>query len=215
MNRTLGELRTRFEGALRGSGALRPGGAVFEELVARYGEPHRHYHTLDHVAACLGWLERFVDLAERPHEVALALWFHDAIYDPRARDNEARSAALARTRLEALGLSLEARERIATHVLSTRDHDATSGDAALVVDLDLTILGASPSAFHAFEEAIRREYAHVPGPLFRFGRRRLLKGFLERSPLYRVPELAAELEAPAWANLARRIDELAGVKRFR
>lgn len=210
------DLRRRFSDALDGSGATRAarhGGAVFDDLVARYREEHRHYHTLEHVEACLGWLDWYAGLAERPAEVALALWFHDAIYDPRADDNERRSAGLAGKRLHELGTAADARERIAAHILATREHDAEQGDSRLVVDLDLTILGSSPAGFDEFEQRIRREYAHVPAALFEMGRRRVLQRFLERPTIYRVPALREELESAARANLQRRIAELSASNR--
>ncbi len=203
------ELRERFDAALRGVGAA--GGdpaAVWDELVALHGEARRHYHTLAHVEACLTWLDWYAGLAARPAEVALALFFHDAIYDPRAYDNEAKSAALARERLAELGVPAAAIERIGHGIEATAHHDATHGDAQLLVDLDLTILGARPAVFDDFEARIRREYAHVPPARFATGRRTVLERLAARSPIYRTPPLAAQLEEQARANLDRRISEL-------
>lgn len=204
------ELRRRFVDALALAGGMGFGGAVFDELVARYGEVHRHYHTLDHVEACLAWLDVHAGLADRPAEVALALWFHDAIYDPRAQDNERRSAELARERLRALGVHPDATERIGAQIIGTQDHDVDHGDCRLVVDIDLTILGTSPVVFDDFEQRIRREYAHVPDAVFQRGRRHVLERFLERPTIYRVPELREQLEAATRANLRRRVAELSG-----
>src|SRR5688500_725542 len=86
------DLRSRFGRAAVAAGATRPSEAVVDELLIRYAEPHRHYHTLEHVVACLKWLDRFREVAEHPEEVELALWYHDAIYVPGAGDNESRSA---------------------------------------------------------------------------------------------------------------------------
>jgi len=201
-------LRARFERAAVEAGALRPSAATFDALVARYGEAHRHYHDLTHIAACLGWLDRFRDAAERPDEVELALWFHDAIYDPRAKDNELQSARLAREALGALGVERGAVDRIARLVELTETHAPGSGDAALVIDVDLTILAAAPDDFVRFEEQIRSEYAHVPDELFRPGRRRVLQSFLSTPTIYQVPRIREELETRARANLERRIAEL-------
>lgn len=201
-------LRARFLRALERLGARGEGGRCFDELVARYGEAHRHYHRVEHVRSCLGWLDRFADSAKRPAEVELALWFHDAVYDPRASDNEERSAELAETRLAALGVPEPARERIVAQIRATRTHEAEDDDARLLVDLDLAILGASPAQFDRFEVLIRREYAHVPDELFRMGRREVLRRFLRRSVIYRVPGLHDALETTARANLTRRMSEL-------
>lgn len=209
MTGPLPELRARFTRALRAAGAARVGAALFDELVARYAEPGRHYHTLSHVEACLAGLDRHRRRAERPAEVELALWLHDAVYDVRRGDNEERSAALARARLGALGVPAPARDRVARTVEATKDHAALAGDSALVIDLDLTILAAPPEGFDRFERQVRAEYAHVPETLFRAGRLRVLEGFLARPAIFAVPELRGALEACARANLERRVRALA------
>lgn len=201
-------LGSRFDRALVDAGATRAGASSFEALALRYGEPHRHYHTLEHVAACLDWLDRCEGLAHRPAEVELALWFHDVVYDPKADDNERQSARWACEVLGALGVADGVTQRIAENVEATQDHSATGGDGALVVDLDLTILGASEHAFDRFDEQIRAEYAHVPNELYRRGRRRVLERFLAKAQIYRTPRLRDELEVRARANLERGINAL-------
>ena len=201
------DLRPRFERPLLAVGAQAPAADVYARLVARYSESHRSYHTLAHVDACLAWLDWYHGVAERPAEVELALWFHDAIYDPLASDNERRSAELARDELTALAVPRASRERIAAYVEVTERHFAT-GDGALVVDLDLTILAARPPDFARFEQQIRREYAHVPDPLFRAGRRQVLERFLLRPQIYQLQQLRDALERRARDNLERRIVEL-------
>ena len=202
--------RTRFARALAVVGATNPGDAVFDDLMTRYREEHRHYHTAAHVEACVRHLCRFGALAENASEIELALWFHDAIYDPRRSANETRSAALAREQLGSSGVPADSIDRIAEWIEATRSHETRDGDGALLVDLDLSILGATPETHARFESQIRAEYAHVPEEAFRAGRRRILEGFAARTTLYRVPEIAAEWERPARENLARRIRELGG-----
>ena len=209
MNVNVNDLRRRFLGALSEAGAQRSGSGLFEELLARYGEGHRHYHTIAHVDACLGFLDWYRGLAQQPARVELALWFHDAVYELHAGDNEQRSADLAQARLGELGLPRLAIEDIARHVLATERHTGGSPDANLLVDLDLSVLGAPARTFQSFEREIRAEYAHVPELAFAVGRRAVLHGFLARPEIYRVPALREELEARARLNLTRRIVELA------
>lgn len=204
-------LRSRFARALADAGATQPGNALFDELVSRYCESHRHYHTLAHIDACLVWLDWFAGSTRHSAEVELALWFHDAVYDPRATDNEYRSAQLARDRLASVGAPGSVLDRIAAHVLATEHHVSSGGDAALVVDLDLTILGASTPDFDRFETSIRREYAHVGEPEYVLGRRRVLESFLSKAEIYFVPKIRDEFEVRARANLTRRIAELSRV----
>ena len=203
-----GELGARFQRAAVAAGATRPCEGVFQDLAARYGEPHRWHHTLTHIDHCLVWLDWFCGSAERPEEVELALWFHDAVYSLAGGGNEHRSARLAREQLGSLGIGGASIDRIARHIEATEKHAAPGGDSALVSDLDLAILGASRGEFDLFEGRIRREYAHVPDLIYRPARSRVLQGFLFRPEIYRVPAIRAELEAPARANLERRTLEL-------
>jgi predicted metal-dependent HD superfamily phosphohydrolase len=209
MNVNLNDLRARFLRALSEAGVQRAGGALFDELLARYGESHRRYHTIVHVDACLGFFDWYRGLAAHPERIELALWFHDAVYDPHASDNERQSASLARARLGALGLCRAALEDIETHVLATERHSGGTPDTDLFVDLDLSILGASARAFARFEQEIREEYAYVPNRAFAIGRCAVLNGFLARPTIYRVRAVREELEARARLNLERRILELA------
>ena len=187
---------------------------TYAALAEAYGARGRHYHNRDHVAACLDLLDAHADLAEHPAEVELALWFHDAVYDTRAFDNEAKSAGWAAEFLAGAGAEPAAAARVRAHVLATR-HDAAPapgdsapGDSALVVDIDLAILGRAPAVFDAFDRGIRKEYAWVPGFLYRRKRRQILEHLLDRPRLYATPALRARFEAPARANLQRALGRL-------
>lgn len=176
--------------------------AIFDELAARYREPHRHYHDLTHLAEMAALLEgeaaRLVDRTA----VLLAMCFHDAVLAPGARDNEARSADLARAQLAAL-LPAATVARIDALVRATagHDHDRADGDRTLLVDADLAILAAPAARFAAYERGVRAEYGHLPDPVFAAGRRRFLEGMLARPAIFGDPVLAPRLEPAARANL--------------
>ena len=183
--------------------------AVIQDLLARLAEPHRRYHDSRHVAACVSLAEVHAACATRPAEVIVALLFHDAVYDPSARDNEVRSAALAVDALTGLGADASVIARVERLVLATRDHEARGDhDAELVLDCDLSILGADAEAREAFEEGVRAEYAFVDDEAYRVGRARVLEGFLAKDRIYAVPPIAARLEGPARAHLAARLRAL-------
>ena len=186
-------------------------GGLFNQLVAAYSEPQRHYHTLQHLRECMALFDAAAPLARRPAEVELALWFHDAVYDPRAQDNEERSAEWTRGAVRAAGCDPELAERVAALVLSTR-HDAapvTDGpDVELLLDVDLAILGSAPGRFEESSRQIRVEYAHVPEAEYRTGRSRILRGFLARERIYRTDVFHDSLEAKARANLEGALREL-------
>ena len=183
-----------------------PNNALFDALLARYGEAHRAYHTLQHLDECLAGLALERSHAKRPAEIALALWFHDAIYDVHRHDNEQRSADWARQALRDAGVDAEAAQRVHALVMATR-HQAQpeEADAQLLVDIDLSILGAPAPRFAEYEQQIRIEYAHVPPEVFEPRRRQILGSFLARDPLYLTPSIRAQLEAQARVNLQHAI----------
>ncbi len=175
-----------------------------DALRRAWREPQRHYHGLQHLSECLDLLRAHRNLAERPDELVLALWFHDAIYDPRAKDNEARSADWAAHVLQDADVDPAAVARIRGLVLDTAHAaEPAPGDSSLLVDIDLAILGAAPARFAEYEQQVRAEYAWVPGFLYRYKRRQLLREFAKRDPLYRTPALRDRLEAQARSNLAQ------------
>ena len=150
--------------------------AIREELCALYDAPGRHYHGLAHVEALLALWREHRGLLDDPAAVEAAIWFHDAVYDSRRNDNEHLSALLARQRLagrvpeERLERITAMIEATATHTPPVSGDKRADGDAALFLDMDLSILGAPPAAFDAYEEAIRLEYAWVDDAAWRKGR---------------------------------------------
>lgn len=180
-------------------------------LRVRYDEPHRHYHGLQHLSECLAAFEAVSHLAHFAAEVELALWFHDAIYAVRRSDNESRSASWASKVLCEAGVAPERRARVHALIMATQ-HAAVpvADDEKLLADIDLGILAAERVRFADYEQQIRREYAFVPGVLFRRKRRAVLAAFLERPRIYGTDHFHATLELRARHNLARALEQLAG-----
>lgn len=200
-------LRRSWADAWHDLGVDAPDDALFDRLLARYDEPQRAYHTRQHLAECLLHFERERSQAGRPGEVALALWFHDAVYDLGRHDNEARSADWARRALRNAGAAPEAAERVHALVMATRHEAVPEGkDAQLLVDIDLAILGAPLERFAEYERQIRIEYAHIPPEVFEPRRREILGRFLAREPLYRTASLRQLLEAAARRNLQQALN---------
>lgn len=184
---------------------------LFRCLVDCWSEPHRHYHTLQHLDECLDLFEKVRATAQRPGEIELALWFHDAFYDPKRDDNEERSAQWARDSVLEAGLPAGIADRLHALVLATR-HEAVpeDADAQLLVDVDLAILGSDPARFDESDEQIRLEYAHVPEDKYRAGRRRVLGEFLARPRLYSTDYFYSRYERQARENLSRTLARLGG-----
>ncbi len=182
---------------------------AYERLHTAYENPPRPYHNLDHVKDCLREFAHLRSLAEQPDAIELALWFHDAVYDSRAADNEARSVALARELLEPMhvaGTLLSTVERL---ILITRhDQPPTSIDEQIIVDVDLAILGQPPDAYQRYEQAIREEYAWVPEDNYRAARKGILQAFLTRSRLYHTDTFHERYTAAAQRNVRWAIERL-------
>jgi predicted metal-dependent HD superfamily phosphohydrolase len=176
-----------------------------------YSEPKRRYHDVRHIDDCLAQLDTALSLADAPEEVELALWFHDAVYDTTSSQNETRSAEWATTFLQAAGAAADKSARVAGHILATR-HSAEplSGDAALVVDVDLSILGRDPPEFATYEQAIREEYRWVPRLIYRRKRAEILQSFLDRRAIYQTSHFHARFERQARDNLDWAIQRLRG-----
>jgi len=171
------------------------------ELSRRYCEPHRHYHDLRHIADLL---LRGRVLALNDEQVA-AIWFHDAVYDPLSRENEAQSADLARKLLARDGWQAARVEAVAQIILDTRSHQPTHELSAPVLDLDMSTLAGSWDDYQRYAAQIRAEYHAVPELEWRKGRQSFLKGLLARPRLYWTDWGAAH-EAPARANLQRELE---------
>jgi predicted metal-dependent HD superfamily phosphohydrolase len=200
------DLESSWRAAWRELALPAPAGALFEALCASWSQPQRHYHTLQHLAECLALFDELRALARHRGEVAIALWFHDAVYDVRRHDNEAESAAWARRALLEAGARDEVADRVDALVLATRHSERpATDDERLLVDIDLAILGAAPARFDEYERQIRAEYAWVPDEVFRAKRREILQAFDARRPIYATPALRERLEAAAHANLARSL----------
>ena len=190
-------LRARWEAMCARAGVTDAG--AFARLCARYREPQRHYHTLQHLHECFAALDLVgIDV---PLAVVWAMWFHDAVYNPKARVNEAHSAELAVAEGRALGLDADVLNRAAAMIRATQHHKAADPETALLLDADLAILGAPRERFQEYEKQIRAEYAWVPSLLYRRSRQKVLDGFLLRVPLFHTPALRDRFEAQARRNL--------------
>ncbi|MFE7631662.1 DUF4031 domain-containing protein [Kocuria sp. NPDC057446] len=188
--------------------------ALGEELVQRWSEPHRHYHGPAHLLAVL----EAVDLL-RPgagpgpgagEALVLAAWFHDAVYRGSPGADERESAELARTRLTAAGFPEPLAAEVERLVLLTLGHRVPDGDTvgAVLLDADLSVLGADPAGYAAYAAGVRKEYAHVPGPAFARARLRVLEDLLGRHPLFRTAEARRRWGPAAVRNLEAEIGRL-------
>lgn len=184
---------------------LRLPDSLVAQLAAAYGEPHRAYHNASHIAEVLGWFDRVADDVgwHQPAEVYVAIVFHDAIYQPAAKDNEARSAEWAKQS----GLPVD-RDRVGALIEYTGRHGLIGNldhDMSLFLDCDMAILGSPAERFDAYDRAIALEYQHVPPEAFREGRRHFLTGLAQKRRIFLSDYFHAKLDAQARANLAEAL----------
>lgn len=183
---------------------------VLDQVLAGWNEPHRAYHTTQHLLETLTLLDEWSRGEEWPATVALALFFHDLVYDPRRADNEDLSALVAREMLASLLLP-QAQIEAVVRLIDITKHAARplSEDEKLMVDVDLSILGAAPERYAQYQLQVRREYAHVPEPLFTRGRLVVLEAFLHARPaLYHTERGRSAFDAAAARNLAHEVAQL-------
>jgi predicted metal-dependent HD superfamily phosphohydrolase len=190
---------------------LTPPSTLADELSAAYSQPHRYYHTLQHLQECLALLAQLQHLANSPAQIALALYFHDAIYDVYASDNEAKSAALAVKVLTEMGAESKLISRIETFIMDTQHHAPVldfDSDSQLLVDIDLAILGREPARFNEYEQQIRQEYHWVSAEQFRQGRGQVLRSFLDRPTIFNTDYFRQNFEQQARLNIQMTLNTL-------
>lgn len=188
--------------------------SLLDGLKARYGEPQRHYHSWKHIEALLRHFDGLQADFSEPEPVLWALYYHDAIYDPKAPDNEEKSAELLKD--EAAAYLAKADLTFAYDVIiGTKTHELVGDwepdrrhDMALFLDMDLSILAAPVDVFDQYERDVRAEYAHVPKEAFAAGRVAILKRFLSREHIYYTETCREKWERRARDNLARSISAL-------
>ncbi|MEU3046673.1 hypothetical protein ABZ705_09090 [Streptomyces sp. NPDC006984] len=181
-----------------------------DDLLGRWAEPQRRYHTTDHLVAVLDRIDELREYAADLAAVRLAAWFHDAVYLPDRSENEERSARLAQRALTELGVGEARTAEVARLVRLTVTHDPEEGDAdgQVLCDADLAVLATAPDAYAAYAAAVREEYGFVPEELFRDGRAAVLRGLLALPHLYRTPYGREHWEAPARHNLTVELELL-------
>lgn len=190
-----------------------PAAGIGAELIARYGEPHRAYHTRAHLLAVLHTADELAVEPPAPATVRLAAWYHDAIHQG-SDDDERASARLAEDQLTSMGLAPDQVERVATMVRATArhfdpdaDHDPTT---ALLLDADLAVLGTEPAVYDLYCDGVQAEHPRVDDEAFRLGRLQVVDALLTRNRLFLTPAGFERFESAARANLRRERARLTG-----
>jgi len=173
-----------------------------EAVIQSYCESQRHYHTLQHIAECLDSLSEYASIANHYDEVCIALWMHDLVYNPRAKNNELQSAQKSTALMQEAGISQKSCEQVYQHIMATVTHrNVENKDSCLVMAIDMLILAAKMPRLLEYETQIRQEYSHVPSIIYRYKRKAVLKGFLKQESIFYVPEISRSYEQKARDNI--------------
>jgi predicted metal-dependent HD superfamily phosphohydrolase len=180
-----------------------------DQVLQAWDEPHRHYHNRQHLEDCLSAFHPVRGRCRHAGEVALALWFHDIVYDTHSSTNEADSADEAERALFEAGLSGPVVGRVRALILATAHVGGpATTDESILRDVDVLVLGASPERYARYEQGIRQEYDWVPEAVFRQGRSKVLNSFLQQPRIFQLPEFHDRFEAAARRNLSRELRSL-------
>lgn len=179
----------------------------FTHLITHYQESHRHYHNLIHLQECFLWFDEIKHRLCRPDLMAIALFYHDVIYDPKSSTNEQDSGDMMKRQLQGI-LSEQELSVIDKFILATKHHinpltDEHKHDLDYLLDIDLAILGSHPDRFAEYNNQIRQEYAWVNGMIYHFKRKSVLKGFYQKERIYLTDYFYQKLENQARDNLKR------------
>ncbi len=190
----------------------RASGAILDDLLARHAEPQRHYHGRGHLCSLFYLMALHAPHIPPGSSPRLAIWWHDAIYDPQARDNEDRSAELAREHLTRLSAPASLIQTTANLILMSRNHwsGPSAGDGDYFLDADIAILGAPVTVYDRYASDVRQEYAWAPDPAYRAGRSAFLQSALDRRRLFRTDAFETAYGQQARSNMSRELRSLAG-----
>ena len=211
----LGTIFTQHLSAMCSHITLEQVSILWQDIAMRYNEPQRAYHSLQHIQQLFGQFEQIKHLFHEPHIIALAIYYHDVIYEPTRSDNELKSAEYVVESLTGY-LSAEQCQHIYALIMMTASHQIDNwsnetkerekySDAAYLLDMDLSILGSSWSVYEHYAHAVRQEYAHVLDGDYRVGRMAVLKELLAHPTLYLTDYYYERLEKQARKNIEHEI----------
>lgn len=188
---------------------------VFFNLVTAYIKPERFYHNLNHIEKVIKTIEQVKLLSLDFPSVQFAAWFHDVIYDPKAKDNEEDSAEYAESALNFLKISKTTIQKVKNLILATKNHQCSPPDidSKILLDADLAILGSDDQDYQIYAQSIRQEYAWVPEVEYRIARKQVLQDFLQRPRIYLTDFLSTRLEEKARHNLCLEVAALSVTSR--
>jgi predicted metal-dependent HD superfamily phosphohydrolase len=184
---------------------------LWQKIENAYTASGRHYHTLAHLAKMIEVISPYEHKLTYKEAIWFAVWFHDVVYDTNQTDNEEKSAAYLWNESSHLMIPDNIVQKAIELILLTKKHSISADadfDTKLFLDADLVILGGTEQEYRHYQEGVRREYAQYPDLLYKEGRKKVLKHFLEAEPLYKTEEIRTQFENKAKINLSLELKQL-------
>ncbi|WP_312075808.1 hypothetical protein [Chryseobacterium sp.] len=174
----------------------------WDEIVRQYSKKSRHYHNLEHLENMFNELEMVKNQIVAFDLMAFSVFYHDIIYKASSKVNEEKSAELAVSKLNSFHLSKEQLAIIEQQILATKKHQKSGdNDVNLLIDADLSILGAERNIYKRYTENIRKEYSVYPDLLYKPGRKKALMHFLEFESIFKTEHFRNKYENQARENI--------------
>lgn len=179
------------------------------EIEKKYSGKNRCYHNLQHLESMFEEIENVKDLLENYSNISFAIFYHDIIYDATSKENEEKSAALSKQRLKSLGVHDENILKVYEQILATKSHQKSDDkDINFLLDADLAILGKEFQNYSEYTRKIRKEYSIYPDFLYKPGRKKVLKHFLQLESIFKTDYFKAKYEIQARKNIEAELISL-------
>lgn len=182
---------------------------LWQEIEGAYEAENRHYHNLSHVAKMLELATCYQADLRDPDIVFFSIFYHDLVDRVLAKDNELKSAEVAKRRLQHIRMSPTSVHQCVDQIRATQFHAPNQdGDTRYFLDFDLSILGATPEEYEQYAAQVRKEYAVYPSFLYNKGRKKALGKFLDRTRIFQTDTFYASFEAQARENISKELQRL-------
>lgn len=172
------------------------------EIEKRYTEKSRHYHNFAHLESMFAELDSVTARVEDMNSLSFSVFYHDVIYDASSKNNEEKSATFAVSQLAKINISSGAADKITRQIMATKSHQQSDDpDTNYLLDADLSILGKDPETYFEYTRKIRKEYSVYPDLLYKPGRKRVLKHFLDLEYIFKTEYFREKYELQARENI--------------
>ena len=175
---------------------------LWQEIELAYHDKTRYYHTMKHLHHLYDELLQVKQNIKDWDTITFSIFYHDIFYSPLRKDNELKSAELARTRLASIHFPANQIEKCVKMILATKDHTASDDeDINFFTDADLSILGTNRPVYIEYFQGVKKEYAALPGIIYKAGRKSVLQQFLKMSSIFKTADFYHKYEKAARENI--------------